>query len=1183
MRKFTRLNISREFWGKPMWAAGKFQDSTMRKRPKLRSDRSFISLKASGINDFMLEDRKVPAIFSFSSGILSINADNDNELFSISADSNNGNYTITSIFNFSGSDRPGELNGNATNMLKVSNNLNLSEIQISDSNGNFSGTELHFGISSGNFVDNLNVKFANLSSGDIYGDRLAYFSNGAGISLTSNHSAIKIISPIRVTGSGAIRFQSRNIELNQDISTGSGDIELLGDLGYQQSGDFPGVIIYRNLYSSGGSISITGRGGDSGAMGQYGVAITSGANITTYGNGSITINGTGGNLSSSDPAQGVYFAGLNTNIRTVNGDITITGTGGTGSARDSSGIDFTGRAALTTTGAGNIRIYGYGGSGSWWPAGVMIESTNVNIQATGSGNINISGTGGNNSNVATHGVYITQASINVSNGTLSVNATYGTNALTPNIEIDSSANLFASQINLRSNSLSIGSTASINTGLNGNVCIPADLVSVKIGGNDDSGNLGITQAELNRITTGCLKIVSKSTAGILFNSSVAWGANLTLISAGSITQSTGANLTLKGLGNFVSTDINNTGDISFDQLGNNFDRNSPLSATGHNITLYNSNSTLLANISAVNLFVNATSGSILQSNLSSLSISEKATLVALSDVVLSKNNNLLNNLSLNGSNAIISTVNNICFTKVGVTGNLTIQQANSISIDSSNFSVPNLNIKSGVLSLNSILNTNIVISNSNLIAGTNSNITGNVSIDCGVIFANGSISNLILNNAILNTIGNGIVVKNLISFNSNSSWIACGTSYSDFSMIRANQINIANDTQLYVYLPGVIDYSKKLTLIQNNSNLPLIGNFIGLANGSLLNTSGSFSTSLKINYKAGTNLNNLQLTVATGRINVLTPNITTKSNSQFSTGFQFRIIGGASNSTGIANVPFTISLPSPVLNCNIASASFDPVNQNNTTISVVSDSTGNVTLPIWAGINPGPFQAKIIQSDDPSVYSNPYLGVIGLSVQRQSLNRSFVRYLDLVLDSNDLSNVTTVNQFLSNLKLSKVESAGYSGGSNITDNTNYFNNAACIYTNPVGYTIDFGIYGLGNNSSSPNSDGVYLISNINVNTSNSISYTFHRLLGDINGDGVVDARDTDLIQTVLNSNAWRYQSGFNCTFDDLNPSNTTIMPVAYSAWVGDTNGDGKINALDLNITGFNRGRRVAYRHGRRIT
>ncbi|MFM7127834.1 MAG: dockerin type I repeat-containing protein, partial [bacterium] len=93
--------------------------------------------------------------------------------------------------------------------------------------------------------------------------------------------------------------------------------------------------------------------------------------------------------------------------------------------------------------------------------------------------------------------------------------------------------------------------------------------------------------------------------------------------------------------------------------------------------------------------------------------------------------------------------------------------------------------------------------------------------------------------------------------------------------------------------------------------------------------------------------------------------------------------------------------------------------------------------------------------------------------------------------------------------------------------------------------------------------------------------TFHRLLGDANGDGVVNALDTNLVQTVLTTPPWRYQNASNLTFDNTVPSNTNPNPVAAYNWVGDVNGDGKINALDLNIVTFQRGRRVNYK--RKVT
>jgi hypothetical protein len=259
-----------------------------------------------------------------------------------------------------------------------------------------------------------------------------------------------------------------------------------------------------------------------------------------------------------------------------------------------------------------------------------------------------------------------------------------------------------------------------------------------------------------------------------------------------------------------------------------------------------------------------------------------------------------------------------------------------------------------------------------------------------------------------------------------------------------------------------------------------------------------------------------------------------------------------------------------VANCNIATGRFDNANASNRTVTVLSDLNGNISVPVWAGSEPGAFQVNITQSDNSSVNSNPYMGVVGLAVQRQSINRSFVRYLDVVLNSTDLSSLaSSATNFLANFTLARTRSAGITGGSTISDTTEYLTTSSVYYT-PVGFTIDFGAGGLGNQSSTSNYDGVYELARKAGSTLTlANSYTFHRLLGDANGDGVVDALDTSRIQSVLTSPAWRYDHSSNLTLADN-------RPIAAFNWVGDLNGDGKINALDLNISNFQRGRRVNY-------
>jgi hypothetical protein len=276
-------------------------------------------------------------------------------------------------------------------------------------------------------------------------------------------------------------------------------------------------------------------------------------------------------------------------------------------------------------------------------------------------------------------------------------------------------------------------------------------------------------------------------------------------------------------------------------------------------------------------------------------------------------------------------------------------------------------------------------------------------------------------------------------------------------------------------------------------------------------------------------------------------------------------------------VPFTITLPASVANCNIATGRFDNANASNRTVTVLSDLNGNISVPVWAGSEPGAFQVNITQADDSSVYSYPYMGVVGLAVQRYSVSRSYVRYLDIVLNQADLSSLGSSRaNFLSNFTMARTRSAGMIGGAAIADPIEYLSNAT-IYHTPVGFTLDFGAGGLGNQPATATYDGVFeLAKKSNSNLTLVNSYTFHRLLGDANGDGVVSALDTNLIQSVLTSPAWRYQNSANQTFVNGNMAQTSTIPIATYQWVGDLNGDGKINVLDLNISTFQRGRRVNY-------
>jgi hypothetical protein len=97
--------------------------------------------------------------------------------------------------------------------------------------------------------------------------------------------------------------------------------------------------------------------------------------------------------------------------------------------------------------------------------------------------------------------------------------------------------------------------------------------------------------------------------------------------------------------------------------------------------------------------------------------------------------------------------------------------------------------------------------------------------------------------------------------------------------------------------------------------------------------------------------------------------------------------------------------------------------------------------------------------------------------------------------------------------------------------------------------IDFGTKGVGGNAATNVGDGSYLIEmDLDGNGSFETSQRFFRLLGDVNGDKVVDAKDTALVKASLN------KTGSN-------------LPA-------DTNGDGKVNASDTSYVARAQRRRI---------
>ena len=121
----------------------------------------------------------------------------------------------------------------------------------------------------------------------------------------------------------------------------------------------------------------------------------------------------------------------------------------------------------------------------------------------------------------------------------------------------------------------------------------------------------------------------------------------------------------------------------------------------------------------------------------------------------------------------------------------------------------------------------------------------------------------------------------------------------------------------------------------------------------------------------------------------------------------------------------------------------------------------------------------------------------GIDVQKGQTQRSFVRYLDILFDQGgtDLFNLISSNR----LQMTRYDLNGENG-------------MVSAFPTPTvsgrQIQLDFGVQGIGGNRNTNVGDGYYELGiDMDGNGSFESKKYFHRLLGDVNGDGIVSAAD----------------------------------------------------------------------------
>jgi hypothetical protein len=346
------------------------------------------------------------------------------------------------------------------------------------------------------------------------------------------------------SGTGAITVKvSRSVTLNSGSSfeTVNGGVTVEANLAGTTAGNFSGVSILA-------------------------------ATLRTTGSGHINAVGKGGNDAATLNHRGVVLSSIALVSSSSGGNITLDGTGGLGT-NTCSGLQIAAGAQVLSSGAGTIQLNGAGGAAATGTGarGVEINSTDTLVSSTGSGSIIINatggGTGGSSDNDGFHilnGVDITSTG----SGGIQINATAGSGGGSIALELLDSASLTTIDSSAGTGNISlIADTISIGTGGTSSVNAGTNVVSIRqlingrpigVGAADSAATLGLSDAELDRVTGSTINVGDSNSGAITQSAAVSLpttGAprNVVLTSPSGITINNGTGYTLNLVANSAST------------------------------------------------------------------------------------------------------------------------------------------------------------------------------------------------------------------------------------------------------------------------------------------------------------------------------------------------------------------------------------------------------------------------------------------------------------------------------------------------------------------------------------------------------------------------------------------------------------------------------------------------------
>jgi hypothetical protein len=610
-----------------------------------------------------LEKRQLLATFSYdnTSGILAIESDIDNETLSVIATSD-GNYTISSDTIFTGDDISGNLTGNGTFNLAVTNELSLSLIQFTNNPAN-SGTSFYFGNSAGNFTTNLSVFFSNSSSGSISVANHASFKNDSTVNLTTTGNLTSVSANISATGTGKVELGGQNITISGEVSAPNGVVITTETL--EISG---------NVSASTNSVDISTISSIDLGTETAGVLSLTDAELNRINALGLNLVTTGANLTVSSiiDIQNVNDLSVYATDIIISSNLTAPNS----LFLQAASLDISGNIVTANSSVGSVTIWGLSNIdiGSESLGNLSLTNSELNRILTRDLTIFTFTDGIIVSNSISYSGNISLSSeldlIETSLGSLSVAGTTGLSSGSGSVVCENIANDFGivsatalGNISLFDrNAITLGGLGAFGLNVNANGPIIQSADSRITGTASFNSTSSITLDNVNNdfttvVANGTNIVIADGSIDGLILGSIS-GSNLTVnTTGGNITQSNFSNVS-GGTSHFTSA-----AKIELANISNNF---GTILANGTDVSISDINSIILSCITASNLTIIA-NGSISQSGHAVVTNSSNFT--SSSTILLNQSTNNLGNVTSNGS---LEISNGILNSLIALSGNVLI-------------------------------------------------------------------------------------------------------------------------------------------------------------------------------------------------------------------------------------------------------------------------------------------------------------------------------------------------------------------------------------------------------------------------------------------------------------------------------------------------------------------------------